>query len=293
MIIEKMHIRPTPQCACSLGYILSNYVTPLMQCLTNDIKEFNMQLLTTKCLNTAVMVLFFFLGSKARSRANVCDSHKLRNDFLSGKVHTLDRLDSLKKQLMKYSKNRYVFFVMINDGDLIKEKSTIYFPGHVFVIEKYPLGEKKNGYNIYQSYINQYDLKGYLNKVGNSFEYSSEQMKRLLHDLHMLFTKPVWDQECVRFWSDFTAVDSSEFIGAQHNKVLSLCYTRDKLTHCLEKINKYTKTKLKDLHAIADKTAIYGNKDSYYYKDKAITVSDMEKTLQSILQDIEQTKLAH
>jgi len=238
------------------------------------------------------MVLFFFLGSKAKSRASVCDSLKLRTEYLAGKVNTMLKLEAFKKQVLKYSKNRYVFYVMINDGDLRKGNDNIYFPGHVFVIEKYPVDDKNTGYHVFQSYINQYDLKGYLNKAGNTFDYTHDEMKHLLGNLHTFFSKPVWDNDCVDIWSKFTKVDSSEFIGAQHQKVLSLCYTRDKLTHCLEKISNYTKAKLKDLDTIPNKSSIYGDDEAYHEKDKAITVSEMQKTLHRILSDIRQNTFA-
>lgn len=49
---------------CDLGPIIRYHIVALMQLLTNEVKSYNMRLLTTKCLNTAVMVWYLFLGEQ-------------------------------------------------------------------------------------------------------------------------------------------------------------------------------------------------------------------------------------
>ena len=274
---------------CQLGYIISNYVTPLMQCLTNDLKEFNMRLLTTKCLNTAVMVLFFFLGSKAPKRAETCDSAKVRTEYLEGKIHTRSRLREMMMQILRYTKHRYVFYILINDGDLTRGTETVYFPGHVFVVEKFPIDDKRMGYNVFQSYINQYDLKDYLQKSNKSFAFSQEDMKQLMLNLQSLFSKDAWDHECVRIWQKFTKVDSSEFLGCKHTDVLSICFTRDRLSHCLEKIQKYATSKLKTIEDMP-KEQVYGPEHMYHSSQRPLTIKQMQDSLKGVLMDIEKVK---
>lgn len=279
---------------CSLGYIISSYVTPLMQSLTNDIKTFNMGLITTKCLNTAVMVLYFFIGIRALSRADTCDSTKLRERFLQGGVNTLSVLFRLKTSLMRPTKHRYVYYIMINDGYIEYATGTpnagnkAYFPGHVFVIEKFTdsTSNHKMSFNLFQSYINKYDLKGYLQKTGKeSFTYTHGEMMKFFIDLHYFLNAPVWDQRCYDFWLRFTKVKSDEFMGTNHSKVLSLCYTYDKVKNCLKNIETYTKEKIQEVDKLPS-SKIYGNESLYDNAQSKLTNNQMRESFHAILNDI-------
>ena len=58
---------------CQLGYIVMNYINPLIQMISIDIPEYKMNMITTKCLNTALMLIFLFVGEKGIEVTSECD----------------------------------------------------------------------------------------------------------------------------------------------------------------------------------------------------------------------------
>lgn len=274
---------------CDLGYILSNYITPLMQCLTNDIKEFNMQLLTTKCLNTAVMLMFFLLGKGGIKRALSCDATALVERAQQKPINNMSIMKSITNNVLsKKTKHRYLFYILVNDATLkfINSDETIYFPGHVFVLEKY---NTDDGYafHLYQSYINEYDLKGYNNMNNGTFDFSFEDMKILLSKITYILTNNIWDEKCIQYWKDFTKVDTSMFHNSIQKDKLFVCYTHDKITSCLRNIEDYTKSKLNILSQTPQRETVFGNQMLYNNNNvQPLTSQEMHNNLINIIHDI-------
>lgn len=179
---------------------------------------------------------------------------------------------------------------MLNDGDFSMQgastASTVYFPGHVFVIEKFCTDTGDLAFHLYQSYINQYDLKGYLEKTQKlTFTYTSTEMKALLHGIHYILRNGVWDEKCVEIWKAFTKVDSSNFLGSNFQNVLSICYTSDKIQHCLQNIESYAKEKIQHIHTHPEHE-IYGDRNLYSSSANILTNKEMENQLNNIILDI-------
>lgn len=63
---------------CDMGYLIADHVTALMQVVTNELPQYTMQVITTKCLNTAVMVMYLFLGRSALEHTEFCDVSSVR-----------------------------------------------------------------------------------------------------------------------------------------------------------------------------------------------------------------------
>ena len=82
---------------CDFGYILKDFVKPIMQCLTNDIKDYYMRLLVTKCLNQSVLMAYFMLGKKGIKLADACDTTKVQQRHEAGEDSNAILLESLKK----------------------------------------------------------------------------------------------------------------------------------------------------------------------------------------------------
>ena len=282
---------------CDIVYVIMRYLTPLMQCLTNDIREYNMQLLTTKCLNTAVMLMFFLLGRKGLEHSRYCDSHSVIDRHNKG----IDNNKSVMKKMFKCILNkrissRYVYYILMNDGYFdapSKPEGRAYFPGHVFIIERSFSGSDTY-FNLYQSYINEYDLKGYYIK-NRTLRYTFEQMKDLLQKLQYITSIGTWDDKCVQYWMDFTHVDTSNLKGAHQGGKLFICFSYDKLKVCVENIKHYVNEKLGEIRnkvkSKEDMRVIYGN-PSYYNNSpvKPLTYGDMKINLESILTDIQKNK---
>lgn len=268
--------------SCDLMYIVVNYITPLMQFLTNDIRSFNMQLKTTKCLNTALMITFLFLGKKGIKHAEVCDSNAIVSRYEKGEHNNHEMIEKIKKLVMRPTKKRYMFYILLNEG-YFGDK---YFPGHVFIIEK------SNTYNLYQSYINKYDLKSYYETQNNTFQMSRDEVKNLIKKLeYIVLTSKTWDEKCVKYWKEFTHVDTSNIKDAPHVGKLNICMSHAPITSCLWNIEKYIKKKKKEIKDL-DPSSIYGSLE--YYDTRSIqplTVGELSNKLNNILEDIHKNKI--
>lgn len=290
---------------CDIGYIISNYITPLMQCLTNDIKDYNMGLLTTKCLNTAVMIMYFMLGERGLRKASSCDSrdvvkrhteylekNSIQDKFASNK----QVLAKMRRQIMrKSSKTRELYYILMNDSSFPYEgkmKPNAFFPGHVFVLEKIP-GYPTPYYYIYQSYINKYDLKGHLKYKNNTLKMDYEETRKLLDKLKYILTQTkVWDDNCVQYWKDFTFVDTTNIKGSITEGNLFICCASSKVLSCMENIEQYAKTKLDQLQNVdeAQKHGTYGNVTRYHTNERILTNSEMRDRLTELLNDLRKYK---
>lgn len=269
-----------------------HYITPLMQCLTNDIRDYNMQLITTKCLNTAVMLMFFLLGKNGIKHANYCDSHDMVKRHKSGednKKHVIAKMQRII--LNPRVQQRYIYYILMNDAEFPHPKQgTVFFPGHVFLIERTYDGTVN--YNIYQSYINKYTLKEYYEQMNNTLRVNYVYVQRLLQKIKYILFADSWDDLCVKYWKDFTHVDTSNLLGAKHRDHLFICFSHEKLKTCVMNIANYTKAKLKQIDE-SDKPlkAVYG--DPALYKNQKVTPltqQEMKESLHSILQDIHENK---
>lgn len=275
-----------PHCktCCDVMYIALRYITPLMQCLTNDIRAFNMQLKTTKCLNTALMISFLFLGKKGLQHAYRCDSNALVKRYQKGEHDNRHMIRRMKQLILRPSKQRYMYYILMNEG-YFGEK---YFPGHVFILEKIPGGK----YMLYQSYINQYDLKSYYESQNNTFELSFAQVQGLIWKLeYVVVHSKTWDAKCVEYWKEFTHVDTSNIQGAPHDGKLNICMSYAPIHSCLNNIQKYTQDKLRELKRLPP-TQTFGNPEHFTKSSiQPLTVQQVQTELRQILEDIQRNKI--
>ena len=165
-----------------LDKVLEDHSGPIMQLLSHYLPHYNMSLLTTKCLNTAVMTMYLALGEDAIATTRQCDVHTVRDrESNSGTwkpKNDKEEAVALREMLLGGAGGRgggrQLHYVMLTDGHMPlaseggpvrvedgekPEGDTVYFPGHVFVIERSPRGS----WLLYQSYINQYTVSEYVN----------------------------------------------------------------------------------------------------------------------------------
>lgn len=300
---------------CDMGYILKDYVHPLIQLLTNDITTFNMSLLTTKCLNTAVMLMYFMVGPKGLKAAEVCDCASFRE--ASERRSATDPHQNLRictemstKILASNkfaSKHRELFYILVTDADFIidpplkttpdQQPAKKYFPGHVIVIEKIPPSSTQipelPTYNLYQSYIYEYDLRGQLNKNNQSFSVDHASMQEILDNLTRVMTATTWTADIAAAWKDITYVDTAaEFAGANCRNRFFICYHRMTARHCIERIESYATRALKRINHEASKLKkpfkeIYGNMRLYSSGDvKPLTRYEIKVKLEGLVNAI-------
>lgn len=182
----------------------------------------------------------------------------------------------------------------MNDAQFPHPKhGTVNFPGHVFLIER--SYEDQKGvvhFNIYQSYINKYTLKEYYEQMNNTLRVKFVDIQRLLQKIKYILFAKTWDHLCVKYWKDFTHVDTSNLLGATHRDHMYICFSHERLTTCIDNIAGYTRDKLSELEASPkNPNDVYG--DPKLYRDdqaKPLSNQEMEMSLKSILQDINKNK---
>ena len=282
---------------CDIGYMLKNYVKPLMQTLTVDVRDYYMRLLTTKCLNTAVMLSVFMLGKKRGiAIANYCDTEKTRARHMSNKDDNNTILSNLKHDILKKCpklKQRLFYYILLTDGKFPyedKDKASAFFPGHVFIIEKMPLDQTngQHNYYIYQSYINQYDFKEHIKRNNNSLKIPYDRLATVIDGLVYIMNTKQWDEKCVEFWKILTFVDSSYLLGSYCHNNFFVCVKKARISDCLKHIQHYTAIKLKELKPKLQKESheVYGDISLYEKTQKPLTVGKMYIKLQQLYTDV-------
>ena len=278
---------------CDMGYILKDYIRPIMQCLTNDIKDYHMRLLVTKCLNQAVMMSFFMLGKKGIEIANACDSVKVQQRHKDKIDNNTDVLEGLQTQLL-YPRCRYrqMFYILMSDAQFNhRDGVTRHFPGHVFVIEKIPGGSKPS-YYFHQSYINKYDYNGHI-KRNNGLALKWDDVKRMIEQIRYVIMSPTWDANSVRFWKQITFVDTSNLLGAESGDHMFLCFRKARVSDCVGRLESYVRRKLSGISKLklGRMNEVYGDQTMYDSDQKQLTNIQMKTSLEKLLETIQKTKL--
>jgi hypothetical protein len=287
--------------------MIMSEVKAIMQVLTNRLARYNMQLLTTNCLNTAVMVVYLLLGSPALLESGTCDTDVVAAGVDRHGNRSPQAVKALAEDVLRApgeppgpgpptspptggapaaphgpgppssdrrcQGSRVLYYVMVTDGCVLPTASTafvsgsgirapthtwapwgpdrciagaLYFPGHVFVIEK--LG---TGYRLYQSYVEQYDLAGHVKHNAGSLDVSARDMGAMMRGLVRMMTVPVWDAQTTAFWRLLTHVDASAFEGRDFGDSVFLCYRVFRSSDCLSTLRTLVRDTLEELDAPA------------------------------------------
>jgi len=286
---------------CNIGYVIRNHVKCVMQLLTNDIPQFNFRLQTTKCLNTAVMLMQFLLGEKGLHIADACDTRAVISRHTSGMENNQQLLTELKRQLFsKREKSRTIYYILLSDGyfpekqldDTIEIQKDRYFPGHVFILEKlYSKSTNKHSFFFYQSYINKYSLSEHI-EMNKGLKISSKRAEELINDLSSVINSPTWSHDNVKKWYDMTFADSTDLLNSQSKGKFFLCFRKAKTSTCLERLERYLKAKHKALSKIPRSAIanIYGNPNMYDTKIKPLSNGEMIVEIESLLYKISKSK---
>jgi hypothetical protein len=265
--------------SCDVGYVLKDHVKAVIQLLSHRLPTHMGQYGHFQCINTAVMMVYLLLGAQALDTTHQCDVREVRarrvNSPPSGAIAAALRDDVLSKG----GPERVLFYVMITDGWVKKDEK--YFPGHVFVIERL----KRGSYNLYQSYINEYDLAGNVQRMGG-LSVGRQRMRRLLDGLVRLGEADAWTEETTRDWAELTGVDASSFEGYGVRGVLLFCYKRVVPTACVARLKDLVKGALEELSAVRPEArgrAAFPGHTVYSHGERALTVSEMIRDLSALL----------
>lgn len=272
--LESCTVRSKRCKECDLSLVIKDHMKSLMQALDTELKEYNTELITTKCLNTAVMIMYMYLGSYGLNHTRYCDVRNVQDRYKE-KDKTLQEFMKFKRKILnKNVKFRYLYYVMMTDHDYIEDGkgSAKSFPGHVYVIEKIPPKKERGNprYSIYQSFIQKYSFQEYIDKIrkGNNMTYN--EMVKLINDMESFYRKGVWDDDDVNFWRRLAYVDTSEYKGHGHKGKIFFCYRTVGLRTCSSRLKAIISAKIRDLRKQPPHT-IYNNVTSFFSHDSPQT----------------------
>jgi hypothetical protein len=281
------------QTTCDLGYIIKDHIKSLIQILTNELPQYNFRLQTTKCLNTAVMMMLFFLDKKGLVMADYCDTQKVIKRHNEGVDNNLTIMKSLKRNLFNPNeKKRTIYYILLSDGyfpQQDKNKSdNVYFPGHVFILEKiWDEPKKKHFFQFYQSYINKYTLGDHI-KMNKGLTLSLEKTKQIILNLEEILEARIWDKENVKKWKLMTFVDSANFYNTLSKQKFFVCYQKAKSNTCIHVLRRLCQRIRKELLELpqSDMTDIYGDKELYDEDSMPLTNEQILTSTQQILKKV-------
>jgi hypothetical protein len=280
---------------CDLGYIIKDYVKPLMQALTIDIPDYYMRLLTSKCLNTSVLIAFFMAGKdKALMMANYCDTRATAKRHQEGTDNNKTIVEKLTKDVLyKRVEYRYLYYILMTDATLPMDdpnEKGKFFCGHVFIIEKIPGNTPY--YYFYQSYINEYDFKGYIKKHNNTLKKTYQEMEVMLNKIKYILLNKYWDSNSVKYWKDITYVDTTQLLNSKPSNNIFLCFKKIKLKQCVENISKYVKSKLEQISLLnydsMNKT--YGDPSLFDKDQNALSAKEIQSSFINLQNHINYNK---
>ena len=253
----------------------------LMQALTIQLDLYSFRLITTKCLNTAVSFFYLFFGDKALKHTVYCDVHNVQQRNKDGIDNNSLIADRLRKDILRRTHHRYVYYLMLADGPYIMpDGTTQFFVGHVFCIEKVPNGDQEPFYYLYQSYIDQYTFAEYVDKY-KSILISQSKLKYYMDMINKMVNTKKWDQEFVDFWKDFTKVDTSHMLGGRADGAFLVCYQRLKYTHCVKNVAKFVDKTL-GLIPHNKENEIFGDPNIYDANSNPLTNGEIRQNLRSL-----------
>lgn len=229
-------------CNTNIGIIVRDFVKPIMQALTVELKHYRMRLLTTKCLNTSVTFWHLLFGKRGHADTMYCDVKNVVERHEQRKTDSNEKIISyLKDDILDTSNGttRYAYYVMLTDGYFVNDQTHAkeFFPGHVFVIEKVPSTSAPH-YYIYQSYINEYDFKGSLDFRQES-KIPADKMMSYMECLEYFASNSLWDDVMIAFWKDLTNVDTTNMLGCRPQNAFHMCFRKKPITECLDNMERF------------------------------------------------------
>ena len=270
--------------SCNYLFIISKYIVSILQIMNVVFADkYTNNLITTKCLNTAVMIIVLTLGDKKIPDIQYCDvsntikRHGLKQD------QNIQIFNRMNKSIVRKIKTQttMMYYIMLTDGTLnssISNASGKYFPGHVFILEKSMDSNNNINYRIYQSYIAKYSLNDHLNKTQCRVN-NIDEITPILKFFEM-FLSPgyIWNKETVRHWKTLTDVDSRDFIGYKTDNIF-LCYKSFKSRSILKNLKKFVNV---HLNLIEQKEI---ENPLYFHREKKNWLSSESKDIQSLKKD--------
>lgn len=247
---------------CDIAYVIKDHLPAIFQLMNVEVPSYHIQLQTTKCLNTAVIMLYLFAGEEALEATSFCDVPNVRKRATTAdySTHVWKDLRAALLQEPAPDLPRMLFYVMLTNGNLPLKSDPlkkIMFPGHVFVLERFENGRR---FNMYQSYIGHYDMSGQID-LKKSLGMSRSKMTSVIDSLGRVIQKAVWDEEATRDWKEVSLVDESRFLDHCVRGNICLCFRTVTTTKCVDYLRELIDEAIPKIRAVivADPTvdAVY------------------------------------
>lgn len=249
---------------CVYVYIISKYIVSILQVMNVHFsQEYRNNLISTKCLNTAVMLVVILLGKDKIKQIQQCDVTNTIKRHVSFEENNMNIATRLTKSLCTPSKHAYLYYIMLTDAELansVFDNEKKYFPGHVFIVEK----RNDNRYIIYQSFIAKYTLNDFIVKNKCKLYTKKKVLKMCKFFKQFLDSNFVWNKESVKMWKALTGVDTTDFISYKTKKIY-LCFKKFKITKLKETIQEFVNRSLDDIEY-----NIYNNNMNHYHSDNYV-----------------------
>lgn len=261
--------------SCRVGDILAKHAPALIQVMTERLPTYHMRLVTTKCLNTAVTLMYLTLGEAALRHTRYCDVPVVLERSRKGGPSRLTVLDALRARVLAPATAALrVFYVMLTDAQL----GAVYFPGHVFIMEVWTAASGRRVVRLHQSYINAYSSKAS----------GVRSPCKVLDQVGLIVGSEAWDARCVNAWRALTGVDSAKFLGCS-TKGIELCFREADVPEadCTVHLQRVAAAELAALRG-ADPDAVWGRGNpavTYSGSDvRPLTNGQMRTELAAIVQ---------
>ena len=307
-------MRPTtrgaaPGCATSRMFatIQANQLA-LLQLMTNDLRDlFATGLDPTKCLNTAVLVMFLTSGRKGVEKAFYCNVSNVTDRYasvFSADVLTDYHLRRIFAGLLAPSRRAAggtLHYIMLTNTTMPspspspspsrpattqKAAASRMFPGHVFVIERVAspgedTSQPRKGtaaWRLHQSYINAYEME--------SNDRGAPWVEHFCTEIAHFAKARTWDDRCASFWRFLTHVDGTSFVGFDKSSIL-LCHQMLSTCKSRARFTRYVGGKLAELGPGLDDSVVFGDERLYSTGVakgvRPLTVGEMRQSLVEIL----------
>eukprot|EP00798_Chlamydomonas_sp_ICE-L_P017292 gene17292-23603_t len=281
---------------CDTGYVIRDHLPTILQAIAVDLKKTNIELplQLTRCYCTALMMTHL-LVARVEDTLSSCNHSKLKG------LSEHDR-DSSRKMVSRFydhmfnssSDEHCMFYVLLTQYKKKKKKKNndnvagnnnkngamsdleYYFPGHVFVIERVD----RDRFNMYQSFIGEYDLNGYIEKASALSVGRTRMMEWVRGMVDMMSAGKTWDASVQDFWSDMTM--TNDFVNMENMPIdgnIHFCYTSYPIKDCRVALANFVTRHLHALRNDRDVYVPYGSHPSTHNEYTPLTVRAMIASL--------------
>ena len=207
-------------CDIDLGAIIKDHIPLLFKLFKNDLKVYGLgpgDAKQTKCIYTAIMTLWIFLGRNALNRIDFCLVKNVQTRYGVMGDQSLDLFPEFKKAILskKRTNTNSLFFVMLTHGPMKCEENNITteFPGHTFVVEKIN-NVDLHFYRLYQSYVGHYNLEHNVKDSSQqTYNWPYEKMQEIVANIETMLITRTWTAQTTSFWKTLTKIEHKDFEG--------------------------------------------------------------------------------